>query len=116
MANGRLVDEAALDHVPAEDALESTKGKGHEGFGDPLSSQILFDDEPHHWEEEDDAYESTEEPVEILPKENALEVIELHPVVDLLVLGEELILRKHRSPLLLGNWRDGTHQWTPIDH
>ena len=76
LADGRVVDQAAFNHVPAEQTLESAKHEHRQvlrPFGAPDVSTPHEIDERHKENETDHA---TEDAVQVFQPEDALEVVE----------------------------------------
>ena len=52
--------------------------------------------------------------MQVLVHEDHLELMHTHAMVDLLVLGILLVLRKRLLPILFTQGRNGAHQWLPL--
>ena len=67
-------------------------------------------------QQENDADGAPEQPVKILPPENALELVERHPLVHMPVFGSGLVLAKNLFPVGLRQRRNGADQRLPFGH
>src|SRR6202008_5202323 len=79
--HARIVDEAALHHEPPEGALQSAEDEdaGETPRERPVDRAPR--DEIKEGNEEGEADEASEQPVEVLPPEDALEALDRHVVV-----------------------------------
>ena len=92
VAHARVVDQAALDHVPAERALQRAEREDARQLPRERAVDAPAHREPDEGQQEHRADGAPEQAVEVLPPEDALEAGQVHRVVDLLELGGLLVL------------------------
>src|SRR5262249_59572361 len=83
LREARVVDETRLHHVPAHRALESAEDEDPRELPRQLARDPSARSEPHERQQEGGADETSEEPVYVLPPEDALEPVEVHVRVHL---------------------------------
>ena len=115
LRHARIVDEPALHHVPAHRALQAAQHEDAEELPRIARRNVAAREEPEQRHEEDDADQAPEQPVEVLPPEDALELGERHALVHLLVLGRQLVLLERLLPLGLGQRRQRADDRLPLD-
>ena len=110
----RIVDEPALHHVPAHRALKRSERED----ADELRRQTCRDpapgDEPEQRQQERDSDRAPEQPMAVLPPEDALERVERHAAVDLAVFGRGLVLGEGLGPLRIGQRRQRADDRLPF--
>ena len=74
----RIVDEATLDHVPAEHTLQTTEHKHQHVFRPFSSDDIAFNKEIDKGQCKDDADRAAKQTVQELKPEDPLEGIHIH--------------------------------------
>ena len=109
-AHVRPIHQPALDHVPAEQPLEPAEDADGEHFGAEGTVERAPDQKPDEGHGEGDADDPPEQPVRVFQPENVLKFAEGHAPVDLLVLGEALVVGEERLPSLLAEGRQGADQ------
>ncbi len=110
----RIVDEPALHHEPADHALQPAQ---HEDEHEPrrvTRRNAPLRDEPEQRHEEHDADEAPEQAMEVLPPEDALELVQGHALVHLLVLGRLLVTHERLLPLGFVERRQRAHDRLPL--
>ena len=99
LRHARVVDEAALHHVPAERALQRAQ---HEDRGQRLRvprGNAPAREKIEEGQQEHGTDQPPQQPVEIFPPEDALELGERHRVIDLAKLGRRLVLAERGLPV-----------------
>src|SRR5688572_31484303 len=76
--DARIVDQAALHHVPAERALGAAQKKHGAELPRQGAVEFLPDEEVKERQQEDDADQPAEQAVRVFPPEDALEAGEVH--------------------------------------
>jgi len=112
----RPIDQAGLDHVPAQNPLQATENEGNAGAQRVSAAQGAAHHEHQPRQGEQHAEQSTHQPVQVLPEEDALEVWQLHPMVDRTVLGAVLVEIELLVPGLLAQGWQSAHQRLPVHH
>lgn len=74
-----VIDEAALYHVPAHEALRAAEDEQGEEFKPIARRYCAAEGEPEEGEGESEAKEAPEEAVEPFPEEDLFEVAQIHP-------------------------------------
>jgi hypothetical protein len=115
LRHARIVDEAALDHVPAHRALQRAQREDRGELPRVFARDQASRGEPDERDQEDDADRSAQQPVEVFPPEDALELGEAHSRVHLPVFGRLLILGERLLPLRGVERRQRPHDRLPFD-
>jgi hypothetical protein len=116
LGHGGTVDEAALDHVPAEQPLAATENEQQQQARPQPRTQATAQGKVREREQEQQADQASEHAVQVLVHEDHAELVEAHAAVDLLILGELLVLLERRLPGGLANRRHDAHDRSPLDH
>ena len=105
LADMGIADQPALDHIPAEQALETAQKKHDDQPGCQAGFDHLAQQEVDKGKQEDEANQTPQHTMRILEPEDFLEAIELHVTVQLLKLGILLIPFELRLPLFFAQRR-----------
>ena len=116
LADPRVIHQSAHDHVPAQQPLQTAEDEQQPQVRQEAGAQAPAQPEIQHGQQEDNADQPTEHPVQILEHEDALEALQIHAAVDLEVLRELSVFVEGFLPGLLGQGRNHTHQRFPFDH
>ena len=110
----RIVDQAALHHVPSERALRRAEKKDADQHRRETRWDPAAQAEPYQRHQENDADRAPEQAMEIFPPENALERVDGHVAVDLAILGCRLILAERLVPSGRGKRRERSDDGLPF--
>jgi hypothetical protein len=99
LRHSRIVDEPAFHHEPADGALQSTEQEDAGERPREAARNASTREEPQVRHEEHDADRAPEQPMEILPPEDALELRERHRVIDVAEFGRRLVLGERVVPV-----------------
>ncbi len=94
------INQARRHHPPADKALQSAEYQSDHQSGLQPRLDTACSPERNHWHKEGNADEPAKQPVPPFPPEDELELVQAHPLVDQLVLGDLLILFKFLLPIL----------------
>ena len=110
------VDQPALHHVPAEQALAAAEHADGEHRETEPEIEGAADQEPEEGQHEGDPHRPAQQPMRVLEPEDRLELRQRHAEVDRLVLGEALVVGEERLPRVGADGRERAHQRAPVHH
>ena len=116
LADPRLVDESALDHVPAEHALRAPEDEQAGEARDQRRRNRPHREKHEEREQERDTDPAPEHAVGVLHPEDALELGERHPPVDQPVLGGGAVGVELAPPGRLADRRQDSGDRMPPHH
>ena len=116
LADVRIIDQAALDHVPADQALHSAEYEHQPVFRPLLFADVAFGRKYQERHKEHDADQATEQAMQEFEPENALECLNIHVCIDLLELWRLLVHLERRPPLGIGQRRQNARDRFPVNH
>jgi len=76
---------------------------------------LALREEPQEGQQVDQAHEASEQPVDVLPPEDALEAVEVHGEVHQLVFGGRAVLGEQLLPMRFGKRRERADERLPLD-
>src|SRR5690606_7899292 len=114
LADIDAIDEAALDHIPAENSLRAAKQKKRAEPERSPAGESAARPEPEERYEKHEADRPAEKAMRPLPPVNRLEAFQAHPLVDELVLRDLTIFLEGHLPVRFGQWRDGAQNGLPL--
>ena len=110
----RVVDEPALHHVPAERTLCAAEDEDRKQRPGITGRNAATDEKPQIRQQEGKTDCAPEQPMRVLPPEDALERVEAHVRVDLPVFGRGAILGENVSPVGIGQRRQRADDRLPF--
>ncbi len=112
-----LVFQTGADHPPANSTLEPSQSEETDQSIPQPGHDVTSGHEVDHGTEEDDTNGAADDPVEPLPEEDILKLVDVHARVPVrvLVLGRLLILFKFLFPLCTIHRRQDS-MWFPSHH
>ena len=116
LADTRVVHQAALHHIPAQQALQSAHKKQDHQFWHQPGSHPFANGKVQHGQQEDDTDQASQNAVQVFIHEDGLEPLQAHAPIDFLVFGKLPVLVESLLPCLLRQWRDNPHQRLPLHH
>ena len=116
LADVRIVHEAALDHVPAEDALQSAEYEHQQVLRPLIASNISFRQKVDERQQKNYADNSAQQTVQEFQPENILEGIDVHLRIQFLKFGRLLVHLEHTLPLAVCDRWQPAHERSPVDH
>src|SRR5215470_11752969 len=114
LTDARIVHQPALDHVPADCALERAEQEYSAQARRKAAVDLSAEDEIKQRKQEHEADGPPQETMEILPPEDALELVERHAAIPLVILGRLLVLVEHLPPLRVAQRRNRTDDGLPF--
>ena len=115
-AHARNIDQPAFNHVPAERALQTAEHEHDDQFGCQRAFDATADEKVKKRHQKDHANQPAEQTVRPLDIEYALELVQRHPGIYLLVLRSLLVFIEGLLPLGLAERRNGAHDRVPFDN
>ncbi len=115
LRHAHVVDQAALHHVPAHRALQSAEDEDAEELPRVTGRNLAARGEPDERREKHETDQTAEEPVDVLPPEDALELGDRHRVIGQLVLRRLLVLLERLLPICVGERRNRADDRLPLD-
>ena len=116
VAYSRVIDQAALHHVPAEQPLRSAQKKQQPQSAGNRRRHRPRPQEKQKREQEDNAGHPSEKPVGVFHPKDELEAGQGHVGVDQFEFGELPVVFKHLLPLALIERRNCAPERLPVDH
>ena len=116
LRHSRVVDQTALDHVPAQCSLRSAEQENPEQHRRQTGRRWKLSacDEPQQRHDEGEPDQAPEQAVDIFHPEYAFERVDAHAAIYLQVLRRRLILGKRFVPLRLGQRRQCADDGLPF--
>jgi hypothetical protein len=109
------VDEARGDHPPADRALQGAEREDEAELPAIAARDRPLPREPQQGQSESEADDPAEQPVDIFPEIDALEVLEAHSAVDELILRALPVGGELGRPGLLPERRKGSRKRLPAN-
>jgi hypothetical protein len=116
LAHMRVVHQTALDHVPAEQALQPAQDEHGCQARNQRSPDAAADQEIQKREQKHHSDGASQETVRVFEPVNALEAVQVHARVDLLVLRGFSVEAECRIPLRLAERRHDAEDGVPLHH
>jgi hypothetical protein len=116
LADVGVIYQTTLDHVPAQQSLQSAHEEQRHQFGHQSRPHPALEGKVQHGQQEDHPDQPPQYPVQVLVHEDVLEAGEIHAAVDFLILGILFVFFESLQPGLLTQGRDDPHQRLPLDH
>jgi hypothetical protein len=114
LRHARIVDEAALHHGPAKRALQAAQRENAEQSRYERSLDSSAQRKPRERRQKCDANHPAEQPMEVFPPEDGLELRQRHSRIHLTVLWRCLVARERVVPIGLVQGRQRAHDRLPL--
>jgi hypothetical protein len=115
VTDARVVDQAALHHVPAHRSLQPPEHEHPQQLRNQRWRNPAPQQKVDEWQQEDQPDQTSENAVPVFPIEDALELCERHLVVNLLVFGGFLVFLEGLVPFGRIERRNDPDNRLPLD-